>query len=58
MTTEIITAVVRHVLTFGGGYLVTSGLIDNGQLELATGAICTIVGVAWSVWQKRQAAKA
>lgn len=58
MTSEIIKSAARHVLTFGGGYLVQSGLLDGGQLELVVGSLTAIIGVAWSVYEKRKAAKA
>lgn len=58
MNVEIIKSVARHALTFGGGFIVQAGLIDNGQLDLVTGALVTIVGVVWSIYEKRKAAKA
>ncbi len=48
--------IARHVLTTIGGGLVASGAIDSGQLETGIGAIFVLVGIVWSVVQKRRAA--
>ncbi len=52
---ELIGGIVRHVLTLGGGVLVTNGAIDPTQAETLVGAAMAIFGVAWSVWAKRKA---
>ena len=49
--------IARHVLTTIGGGLVASGAIDSGQLETGIGAIMVLSGIAWSVWQKKNASK-
>lgn len=56
MNAETIGGIVRHALTALGGYLVASGVLDPTQMETVVGAVVTVVGVVWSVWQKRQAA--
>jgi hypothetical protein len=48
---------VRHVLTFAGGYVVAQTPIDAASWEQAVGAIVTLVGVAWSVVNKKGAPK-
>ncbi len=53
MNFDMIIGLVRHVLTFGGGFLVTKGYVDTSGLEQAVGAIATLIGVAWSAWAKR-----
>ena len=55
MTIEAILGIVRHVLTFGGGLLVTKGYIDEGTLPTVVGAAVTLIGAVWSVIAKRQA---
>lgn len=40
---------LRHVLTFGGGYLVSKQLIPDVVLQEAIGAVITLVGIVWSV---------
>lgn len=54
MTPEIL-GVVRHILTIAGGALVTRGYIGSGDLELLAGAIATVAGIAWSIYEKRKA---
>ena len=43
-----IQGLLRHILTFIGGYLVTSGIIDEAILSEVVGAIITITGFVWS----------
>lgn len=49
-----ILAIVRHVLTAAGGILVTRGVIDDGQLQMAIGGVLAIAPVIWALVQKRQ----
>ncbi len=54
MNATIIAAVTRHVLTaVGGGFAVSWG-IDGDTLDGIVGAIATLAGLAWSVWDKRR----
>jgi hypothetical protein len=53
---ETISGLVRHLLTFGGGFLVTNGTISNDELGLAVGAVITLGGIAWSVLAKKKPA--
>lgn len=50
---EAILGVVRHGLTAAGGGLVASGVLDAAAAQTAVGAIVALIGVAWSVWEKR-----
>lgn len=45
--------IARHLLTAAGGALVARGAIDAGTAETAIGALVTLIGVAWSMWEKR-----
>lgn len=54
---DTIMAVIRHALTFGGGILVTKGLASTSDVEMYVGGIITVIGGAWSIWQKMQAKK-
>jgi hypothetical protein len=38
----------RHLLTFGGGFLVANGWMDAGVMEQAAGAVVTLAGLVWS----------
>lgn len=49
MNTDQIFSLVRQILTFGGGFLVTKGLIDSGTMATAVGAIVTLGSIGWSV---------
>ncbi len=43
-----VAGLIRHVLTFGGGYLVARGFIDEStMMDLVAGAM-TIIGLVWS----------
>lgn len=47
-------AMLRHLLTFGGGALAAKGYVDSGTVEAITGAVLTIAGAVWSVVEKKQ----
>ena len=53
MNATIVQAVVRHLLTtVGGGFLMSFGL-TGGTLDAVVGALSTLAGVAWSLYDKR-----
>jgi hypothetical protein len=41
--------IIRHLLTFGGGFLVAKGTIDADLASQLTAAALTIIGGIWSV---------
>lgn len=49
-----ILGIVRHVLTFGGGYVVAKGWLTQPGLNEAIGALMTIAGIVWSVIEKKK----
>lgn len=49
MTPEIISAVVRHILTAVGGYFVAKGTIDQASVEAIVGGVVATIGLAWSL---------
>lgn len=53
MDRESILSIVRHILTFGGGFVVAKGWIDSVTLQSAIGAVITIVGVVWGIADKK-----
>lgn len=53
MKMDTILGFVRHVLTFGGGYLASANIIEASQVDVAVGAIITLVGVVWSAIDKK-----
>ena len=54
MNKEQILGLVRHVLTFVGGFLITKGVIDEAISAEAIGALITLIGSVWSVASKVQ----
>ena len=54
MNATIVQAIVRHLLTtVGGGFLVSFG-IAGATLDAVVGAVSTLAGVAWSIYDKRR----
>ena len=43
-----ILGLIRHALTFGGGFLVASGKIDESSLTEGIAAAITLIGIVWS----------
>ena len=53
MNATIVQAIVRHLLTtVGGSFLMSFGL-TGGTLDAVVGAVSTLAGVAWSLYDKR-----
>jgi hypothetical protein len=57
MNFQFVSAIVRHILSALGGYLVTAGWLQNGQLEQFIGAGLFIVSFVWSIVNKWRAEK-
>ena len=49
MKKEQVLGIIRHVLTFGGGYFVARGWVDEATMVSLTGAAITIIGTIWSI---------
>ena len=47
-----ILGIIRHILTFGGGLLVTKGLLNDAMAAEIIGGLVTLVGVIWSYVSK------
>jgi hypothetical protein len=54
MTLEKTLGIVRHALTFVGGFLVTSGYLTESNLSTGIGAVATLIGMVWSVVNKNK----
>jgi hypothetical protein len=52
MTPEIISAVIRHILTAVGGYFVAKGTVDQAAVEAIVGGVVAAVGLGWSLIAK------
>jgi len=55
---DSIKSVIRHGLSFGGGFLVAKGVVSADQVNELIGAAITVVGIIWSVIKNRQASSA
>jgi hypothetical protein len=53
LTKEQILGIVRHALTFVGGIVVMKGLVDETMVTEIIGSVMTLVGVVWSVIDKK-----
>lgn len=49
-----ILGIVRHALTFAGGYIVAKGLVDQAQFAEIVGALITLAGSVWSIVSKNK----
>jgi hypothetical protein len=54
MNREQIFGVVRHVLTFVGGFFVVKGYIDESLLNELIGGALALAGTVWSVIDKNK----
>lgn len=52
MKWDQIASILRHILTFGGGFVVAKGWISAEALPGVVGALVTIAGVIWGVVNK------
>ena len=57
MNKESILGIIRHVLTFAGGIIVTKGLADDADITAVIGGLITVTGAVWSILSKRAALK-
>jgi len=53
MSFTVISGIIRHVLTALGGGLVVTGNVDADQANEVVGAIMTLTGVIWSIFDKK-----
>lgn len=53
MTKDMALGLTRHVLTAGGGFVIGKGWIDAASFEAVVGALVTLAGVGWSVYEKK-----
>jgi hypothetical protein len=49
---DIFLGLVRHFATFGGGWLLAHGFIENNQMSGWVGSVCFLGGIAWSAFEK------
>ncbi len=54
MTKEQVFGIIRHAFTLVGGILIAKGLVDEGSWTEVTGSAISLVGVVWSILEKRK----
>jgi hypothetical protein len=52
MNKDQVLGVIRHLLTFVGGILVTKGLLDEATSVEAIGSVTALIGTIWSIVSK------
>jgi len=52
MTKEKILGLVRHILTFGGGFAMAKGVVDEATLNVIITGVVALGGTIWS-WQSK-----
>ena len=57
MTKEEFLAIIRHILTFASGVVVSKGWFDAGTVAEIVAAITGLSMIAWSIWQKKHQQK-
>ena len=55
MNKDQVIGIVRHILTFGGGFLVAKGVTDIASVNEIVGALATLIGTLWSIVAKKNA---
>lgn len=53
MNKDSILGFIRHLLTFGGGFLTAEGLASADELTAAISATVTLIGFVWSIIDKK-----
>ena len=53
MSKDMVWGVVRAILAAGGGYVVGTGVIDNGTMNDILGAVGVLFAAGWSIWSKK-----
>lgn len=56
MTHGVVAGVTRHILTAIAGVFAARYAIDGATLDVIVSGLTAIVGVAWSVWDKKKSA--
>ena len=54
LSKEQVLGIIRHVLTFAGGIVLSQGLIDQALLNTVIGSSITLIGAIWSIVVKRK----
>ncbi len=52
MNWEQVSSILRHILTFGGGFVVAKGWISETLMLEIVGVIVTVGGAVWAMFNK------
>jgi hypothetical protein len=52
----LISGLIRHAMTFGGGFLIDKDYTTLTEWDGAVAAVVTLAGIAWSIYEKKKAA--
>lgn len=52
MNWEQISSILRHILTFGGGFIVAKGWVSAETMTGLVGAVITVGGAIWAMVNK------
>ena len=52
ITQERVLGIIRHTMTFAGGFLIMKGYGDEALIQELTGATLTLIGGIWSIVSK------
>ena len=52
MNKDQVLGIIRHALTFVGGFLVMKGLVDETMVTEIVGGVFALVGSIWSIVAK------
>ncbi len=54
MNKDSILGIIRHILTFGGGFMTQSGIATDNEVTTGVSAAVTLIGVIWSILSKKK----
>ena len=54
---DTVLSIVRHALTFGGGFVASKGILSEDTTEALIAGLITFVGVVWGAVDEYLAAK-
>ena len=58
MMKDMVFGIFRHLITAGGGVLVAKGQLTDAQAVDVVGAVMVLIGIGWSMWEKKSKAPA
>ena len=50
---QMVSSVVRHIISTYAGSLIAEGVISDGDVQLISGAVLTIGAIVWSIIEKK-----